>query len=319
MYLVAADGTDNPTHNVLAKFADVLINANLDAADEYIELVCTGLGSAGIQITNTWTGTLEFRGTVDGTNWTQTRAVQFGGTLVGGTTVNGMFFAQVGGLLKFRVYATAWTGGTATIYIEGTAATSAITLANALPTGTNSIGQVKIEDATVAANKLTLADTFQPANATDFLMPICGSYWDGESRIYVPVAVDGSGHVHVAFTVADTLSVTLGAALPAGTNAIGTVSTKTALTASAPTAVSVGVASGVVIAANANRKGLVLVNTSTASISLNCVGGAAVLYSGITLNAGGGVWVMDEYTFTTAEIRGIASAAASNLAIQEYT
>jgi hypothetical protein len=114
-------------------------------------------------------------------------------------------------------------------------------------------------------------------------------------------------------------AVTIGAALPAGTNAIGVVSTKTALTAAAPTAVSVGVASGVAVAANANRKGLVLTNTSNAIISLNCVGAAAVLLSGITLNANGGVWVMGEYTFTTAEIRAIASAAASNLAVQEFT
>jgi hypothetical protein len=103
-------------------------------------LTTTGLGSAGIQITGTWAGTLEFDGTVDGTNWIQIRAVQFGGTLVGGTTVNGLFFAQVGGLLKIRIYATSWTSGTATIYIEGTAATNAITLANSLPVGTNSIG-----------------------------------------------------------------------------------------------------------------------------------------------------------------------------------
>lgn len=102
-------------------------------------------------------------------------------------------------------------------------------------------------------------------------------------------------------------------------NPVHQVHTKNALTAAAPTAVSVGVASGLVIAANANRKGLVLVNTSAAYISLNCVAGAAVLYSGITLNPNGGVWVMDEYTYTTAEIRGIASAAASNIAVQEYT
>jgi len=114
-------------------------------------------------------------------------------------------------------------------------------------------------------------------------------------------------------------AVTIGAALPAGTNAIGVVSTKTALTAAAPTAVSVGVASGVAVAANANRTGLVLTNTSNAIISLNCAGAAAVLLSGITLNANGGVWVMGEYTFTTAEIRAIASAAASNLAVQEFT
>lgn len=88
------------------------------------------------------------------------------------------------------------------------------------------------------------------------------------------------------------------------------------LTASAPAAVSVGVTSGVVIAANASRRGLVLTNTSLGIISFNIVGGAAVLRSGITLYPGGH-WEMDPYTFTTAAINGISSVAASNLAIQE--
>lgn len=95
------------------------------------------------------------------------------------------------------------------------------------------------------------------------------------------------------------------------------VSTKTALTASSPTAATVGVASGVVIASNANRKGLVLTNTSKNTISFG-IGVAAVLNSGITLTSNGS-WVMDEFTFTTGAINGIASAASSNVAIQEFT
>jgi len=96
------------------------------------------------------------------------------------------------------------------------------------------------------------------------------------------------------------------------------VSTKTALTASAPTQAAVGVASAVVVAGCGTRKGLILINTSSAYISLgfNC---DAVLYNGVTLNPNGGTYVMDEYDFTTVLVKAIASAAASNLAIQEYT
>lgn len=90
------------------------------------------------------------------------------------------------------------------------------------------------------------------------------------------------------------------------------------LTGAAPAAVSVGVTSGLVIAANTARRGLVLTNTSTGIISFNINGGTAVLRSGITLYPGGH-WEMDSYTFTTAAIEGIASVAASNLAIQELT
>lgn len=96
------------------------------------------------------------------------------------------------------------------------------------------------------------------------------------------------------------------------------VNTKTALTASAPAAATVGIASAQAVASNASRKGLALINTSANWISFG-LGAAAVLYSGITLAPNGGTWVMDEYTFTTAAVNAIASVASSNLAIQEYT
>jgi len=89
------------------------------------------------------------------------------------------------------------------------------------------------------------------------------------------------------------------------------------LSANAPAAVSVGVASGQVLAANTNRKGCLLVNTSVNYISLS-FGAAAVLYSGITINPSGGSFWMDGYSFTTAEIRAIASGATSNLSVQEF-
>jgi len=98
----------------------------------------------------------------------------------------------------------------------------------------------------------------------------------------------------------------------------GTITTvaKVPLTFSAPTAVSVGIVSAQAVAANANRKGLLLVNTSTNYISIG-LGSAAVLYSGITLNPSGGTFWMDEYSFTTSAVNAIASGAASNLAVQE--
>ena len=105
----------------------------------------------------------------------------------------------------------------------------------------------------------------------------------------------------------DSLTVTIGNP---------TVSTKNALTAASPTYATVGITSASAVAANANRKGLLLVNTSANYISLG-IGAAAVLYSGITLNPSGGAFWMDEYSFSTGAIYAIASGATSNLAIQE--
>jgi len=96
-----------------------------------------------------------------------------------------------------------------------------------------------------------------------------------------------------------------------------TKSVPTDLAPASPTAASVGVASAQVVAANASRKGLVLVNTSVNRISLG-FGATAVLDNGVTLYPGG-VFEMDERIFDLGAVNAIASAASSNLAIQEYS
>lgn len=99
--------------------------------------------------------------------------------------------------------------------------------------------------------------------------------------------------------------------------AIEIIKGRTPLTGSAPASIAIGVASSVAVALNAARKGLTLVNTSANWISL-AFGVPAVLYSGICLAPNGGSYTMGDYDFSTQEIRAIASAAASNLAIQEF-
>lgn len=91
-----------------------------------------------------------------------------------------------------------------------------------------------------------------------------------------------------------------------------------ALTASAPASASVGTTSAQAVAANAGRKGLVLVNRSNAVISIAFGASAAVVDDGITLEPMGGSFTMTKDTFTTAAVNAIAGSAASKLAIQEF-
>lgn len=100
-------------------------------------------------------------------------------------------------------------------------------------------------------------------------------------------------------------------------SAISITTARTSLTAASPTAATVGIASAQAVASNVSRKGLTLINTSINTISFG-IGVAAVLNSGHTLYPGGN-WVLDQYTFTTGAINAIASAASSNLSIQEFT
>lgn len=105
---------------------------------------------------------------------------------------------------------------------------------------------------------------------------------------------------------------------PLDVNATITPAPLAALTPAAPTSATVGVTSALAVAANTSRKGLVLTNTSNNTISLGFGANAAVLNSGITLTPNG-VWVLDEFTYTTQAVNAIASGATSNLSIQEYS
>lgn len=91
------------------------------------------------------------------------------------------------------------------------------------------------------------------------------------------------------------------------------------ITPKTATAVSVGVASGALVAANTTRRHLILVNTSAAArVSLG-FGAAAVLDSGVTLYPNGGSYEMNESegNLYRGAINAIASAAATNVAVQE--
>ena len=98
------------------------------------------------------------------------------------------------------------------------------------------------------------------------------------------------------------------------------VSTKDARTASAPSTVSVGVASSLAVASNASRKGLILRNTSTSgqTVSLAFSNGSAVANSGSVLYPQD-VFQMSEYDFTTGQVNAISSASSGALSIQEFT
>lgn len=98
----------------------------------------------------------------------------------------------------------------------------------------------------------------------------------------------------------------------------GVVSTKTPLTASAPTTATVGVSSSNIVASNASRKGLAIVNITGNPVSLAFGSNPAVLNSGITLTTVGSVYEMSEYDFSTSAINAIASLAGTVVSIQEF-
>jgi len=72
--------------------------------------------TVAVNITGTWVATLSFEASTDGTNFFTVLATPAaGGLAVSTTTANGAFVSGAGGYLTFRVRASAYTSGTATV------------------------------------------------------------------------------------------------------------------------------------------------------------------------------------------------------------
>ena len=77
-------------------------------------------GGVGVQVTGTFSGTLEFQMTIDGTNYVAVSTTSVTTTTAATTTTaTGVFFFNVVGALSVRVTSTAWTSGTATLTLVG--------------------------------------------------------------------------------------------------------------------------------------------------------------------------------------------------------
>lgn len=88
-------------------------------------------------------------------------------------------------------------------------------------------------------------------------------------------------------------------------------------TAFPPAVATVGTASILILNANNNRTGLVLINLSANNVSFG-IGVSALISCGITLTPNG-VWEMDPFTFCLDEIYAVASGAGSLVSIQEFS
>ena len=84
-----------------------------------VDLLTSDMGSIGVQVTGTWTGTITFEVSANEFDYQATNVVATNGTaLITTTTANGVWQGSVAGMRRFRVRATAWTSGTAVVQLE---------------------------------------------------------------------------------------------------------------------------------------------------------------------------------------------------------
>lgn len=195
-----------------------------------VELATQGCGTIGLQLSNTWTGTVYFESTIDGTNW---NAIRVDSTTESGSvtsaTANGTWQAACAGFQKVRLRG-AVMSGTATGYLNASTASTTVVLGDALPPGSNAIGSV------------TVSSTVLPSGASTEALQSTGNTslasLDSKAPALVSgrVPVDASGvTVTVSGSVTANVGTTNGLALDAtltngtqktllydGTNTIGT-------------------------------------------------------------------------------------------------
>ena len=77
-------------------------------------------GGVGVQVTGTFSGTLTFQMTIDGTNWVNVQATDVStNTAATTTTTTGIRFFNVVGAQSVRVTATVWSSGSAVCTVVG--------------------------------------------------------------------------------------------------------------------------------------------------------------------------------------------------------
>lgn len=77
-------------------------------------------GAVGVQVAGSFTGTLTFEATIDGSNWVAVQVTNANsGTAVTTTTTTGLFRGAAVGLSGFRVIGSSWSANSATVTIVG--------------------------------------------------------------------------------------------------------------------------------------------------------------------------------------------------------
>jgi hypothetical protein len=122
--------------------ADRQATGVIDANGEAVQISAEGSGDVVILVTGTWIGTLDFQWSNDGgATWNALASFPPGGVpFVTSTTTNGGWTINSAGLRLIRVFASAWTSGSANINLNAGAGSTLVAAAQGSPTGSISSG-----------------------------------------------------------------------------------------------------------------------------------------------------------------------------------
>lgn len=257
-----------------------------------------GTGTTMFRISGTWNGTLTFQVSIDGSNFVAAKCLQRfpTGSLASSLTQNSgavtYWSIATGGIRAFQVTSTAWTSGTATIWIEaGAGAQDIQTLSILFDPASSNFASIKSASTTPLATDTSLVVSLSPNSAI------------------------------TTTTVPTSAAEALVVALSPNSAQFATSTTANALPGTNPQ--TIGVTSSAVVNANASRKEVTIVNTGTTYIYLGLgqtpTGTAyhIALAKCTAANDGtGGTWTSDMWK---GAVNAISSGAGGTVNLTELT
>lgn len=137
-----------------ASFQQVTANGALGALNANLAISIGRRATLTLHVTGTWTGTISLQGSLDGgTTWVTLNAAATWVRLDNGSYsatigTNAIYQASVTGLTSLRVAMTAYTSGSANVFLVASDEPAGVAIDTSIPAGTNYMGRVRLTDGT---------------------------------------------------------------------------------------------------------------------------------------------------------------------------
>jgi hypothetical protein len=210
---------------------------SLGALNANVELVLGGAAGFVVDLRGTFSATVTFQGTINGTDWFTIAVLPAGGSVnvasVTTATAAGAWAGSATGVLRVRAIATAYTSGTVTVVIRAVqnpsinltmpsgATSQTVAVGSALPAGANTIGAVNIA-ATQTLATVTTVGSAQIASPVAIADIVSGAITSTATTSAFTPAFGVSYKVNIPVTVVSgtnpTMDVSIEESLDGGTN-----------------------------------------------------------------------------------------------------
>lgn len=165
---ISAYSPDASLFRISAFDIDTPTSAGFTAAGNSLTMSSIGYGFIGGQLSGTWSGTVAFQATNDGSNWFPTWGLDNNTqAIVSSTTTSRNMVWDIGGWRQFRLSATAWSSGTLSANLNATLGSDNLTVAIKQDDAGNArLSALSQDGSLMRVSAISLTATNLPVSAT---------------------------------------------------------------------------------------------------------------------------------------------------------